>query len=332
MTGGLGVIAASVLVFAATALAVALLGAALYPALRRALPALPPASQAGLLLAFASTPALAGLSLLTLALAPSLAHLLGFGTDHCHDHGHHAHFCLVHSPLWTGGGLDWLILLAAGLAVVPLAGDLLGRLWRVHGVVRTLETIRLSSPGPRAVRVVDMDGLLALTAGLIRPRIYLSARLLAVLPPADLTAVIAHEQAHRRRRDALRLLAAEVLSRLHLPRVRRRLLADLSLATERACDEEAGLARGGRLGVAETLLKVARLNAGPRIPADALLATITGADLEARVEALLQPVPVTRFRPWLPVAWGVGLLLTLGWIHADGLHHGVESALHSLFV
>jgi Zn-dependent protease with chaperone function len=330
MSGGLGLIPAAVLVFAVAALLMSLLGGALYSPMRRFLRELPPAAEAELLLAFAVAPALTGLSLVVLALSPSLAHLIGIGIDHCHEHGHHIHFCLIHSDLWTGSATDWLILLLSGLAAATVAGDLPQRLWRAHGVARTLEAIALPTPAPESWRVVDMDSPLALTAGLIRPRIYLSKRLLDDLSPAELAAVVGHEQAHRRRRDALRQLVAEVLARLHPPPIRRRLLADLSLASERACDEEAALSGNGRLGVAGTILKVARLNAAHQRPSDALLQTLTGADLEARIQALLRPAPERQIPPWSLLISGAGVILAFGCLYSNRLHHNVESALHLL--
>ena len=332
MNQTLGLIPASVLVFAAVTLLVSLLGAMLYVPMRRYLRRLPPAAEAGLLLAFAGAPALAGLSLVALALSPSLAHLLGIAVDHCHQHGHHAHFCPTHTPLWVGSSLDWLILTAAVLAVASMAGDLPRRLWRVRRTVRILERLHQSSPKSESWGVVDTDAPLAVTAGLIRPRIYLSTRLLDALSPTELAVVVEHEQAHRRRREGPRPLVAELLARMHLAPIRKRLLADLSLASERACDEEAALAASGRLGVAQTLLKVARLNGAHPEPSDALLPTVTGADLEARVEAMLRPASAQRpmLRPLFFL--GASLVLAFGGIHADRLHHGIESALHLLIL
>jgi hypothetical protein len=239
------------------------------------------------------------------------------------------HFCLIHSDLWTGSALDWLILL--------LAGSLSSR---SPAICRNGCGERTGSPGrwrhlrfPPATtswRTVDMDGPLALTAGLIRPRIFISTRLLEALSPAELAAVVGHEQAHRRRRDALRQLVAEVLARLHLPPIRRRLLADLSLAAERACDEEAALSGTGRLGVAGTILKVARLTAAHQRPTDALLPTMTGADLEARIQALLRPAADRQVAPWSLLIPGAGVILAFGCLYSDRLHHNVESALHLL--
>jgi Zn-dependent protease with chaperone function len=330
MSEGLGLIPASMLVFATAALLLSLLGGALYSPMRRLLRGLPPAAEAEWLLAFAGAPALAGLALVFLALSPSLAHLIGIGIDHCHEHGHHIHFCVIHSDLWTGSATDWLILLLSGLASAIVAGDLPQRLWRAHGFARTLEALALPAAATTSWRVVDMDGPLALTAGLIRPRIFISTRLLEALAPAELAAVVGHEQAHRRRRDALRQLVAEVLARLHLPPIRRRLLADLSLASERACDEEAALAGTGRLGVAGTILKVARLTAAHQRPTDALLPTMTGADLEARIQALLRPAADRQVAPWSLLIPGTGVILAFGCLYSDRLHHNVESALHLL--
>lgn len=330
MSGDLGVITASVLVFAVAAIVVSLLGGALYPPIRHFLRGLPPAAESEFLLAVAGAPALSGVLLVVLALAPSLAHLIGVGIDHCHAHGHHPHFCVIHFALWTGSGLDRLVLLAAGLAVVTVAGDVPRRLWQARGVARALEALATPAPAAGAWHVVDMEGPLALTAGVIRPRIYLSSRLVDTLSPAELAAVVGHEQAHRRRRDTLRQLAAEMLTRLHLPPIRRRLLADLALASERACDEEAALASSGRLCVAGTLLKVARLNASRRLPTDVLLPTVTGADLETRIEALLRPAAERQIAPWSLLIPGAGVILMLAALYSDRLHHGVESALHLL--
>jgi beta-lactamase regulating signal transducer with metallopeptidase domain len=183
---------------------------------------------------------------------------------------------------------------------------------------------------------VDVDGPLALTAGVIRPQVYLSARLLDALAPIELAAVLEHERTHRERRDALRLLAAELLSRLYLPPIRRRLLADLTFATERACDEAAAGAGPGRLGVAAALLKVARLPVGAHASAplagEPLAPSLGGADLEARIDALLRPAPArtARLPSGVVVTPALGLLLTLGWLHADWLHHGIESVLYLL--
>lgn len=224
-----------------------------------------------------------------------------------------------------------------GLALIPLSGDLLRRLRRVRRVVLGLEALRLPCRESPACRVVEADAPLALTAGVLRPRVYLSARLLDVLSPVELAAVVGHEETHRRRRDALRLLVADVLSRLHLPPVRQCLLADLNLAAERTCDEAAACAGAGRLGVASALLKVAHLNASRPsasmpLAGEVLAPSLGGADAGICIEALLGPAPA-RTRQWpsgFVATATAALLLALGGLHADHLHHGIESVLYLL--
>jgi len=328
VTPGIGLLASAVLVFVTTSLVAAFAIAALDPAARPFIRGLPPKTRASLLLTIACAPAAVGLAFVTVALVPSLLPLFGLGIDHCTSHDHHAHFCLVHAPWRTGDILDGLVLLGAALAGIWLLTDVWIRLRRVHGIEHALRTAQVAHPAP--YRVVDSGISLALTAGLMRPRIYLSSGLIAALSPTELGVVVGHEQAHQRRRDSLWQLVADLVSRLHLPGIRRRLLADLTLATERACDEEAALSSGDRLAVAEAILKVARLCGKPSMHTDVALATATGADVEARIDALLRPAPESS--PWpqgLGLA-GCGLLAGLGWVFADPLHHAVESALHLL--
>jgi Zn-dependent protease with chaperone function len=330
VTSGVGTIASAVLVFAGASLLAALFIAAFYPVTQWWMRGCSPATRAGLLLALACAPAIVGLALLIFALSPSLTHLLGLGADHCHVHGHHAHFCFVHTPLSTGTDLERSILLASGIAVLLLGAGMSFRLMRVLRVVRALRTAQVPAPVHRPYSVVDSSTAFALTAGLVRPEIYLSSGLLSRLSPVERTVVIDHEQTHCRRRDALRLFIADLLSRLHLPQLRRRLLADLYLASEQACDEQAALTAGDRLQVAETILKVVRLSGSTHPVSDTLLPTVTGSDVQARVHALLRPARMPSGKHLLAVLSGAVLLCAFGILYADGLHHAVESALHLL--
>ena len=72
-----------------------------------------------------------------------------------------------------------------------------------------------------------------------------------------------------------------------------------------------------------------RLNA-KQPPTDALLPTMIGADLEARIEALLRPVAARQVASRSPLIPGAGVLLAFGCLYSDRLHHGVESALYLL--
>lgn len=154
--------------------------------------------------------------------------------------------------------------------------------------------------------------------------------LLTKVSSSELEVVVRHEQAHRRRRDALGALIAELLSRLHLPPIRRRLLADLHLASEQACDELAARDPGERLFVAETILRIVRLSAGRPPVRDTLLPTVIGSDIEERIDALLRHAPTPNGRPCLASLIGGSLLAGFACTFSDWLHHAVESALYML--
>ncbi|MEN7973382.1 MAG: M56 family metallopeptidase [Verrucomicrobiota bacterium] len=331
MTPGIGTIASAILVFAGGSFLVAAIIAALYPVTQRWILGRHPGTRAGLLLVLACAPAVVALVLLMLTLSPSLIHYLGLGSDHCQAHGHHAHFCLIHTPLLAGTSLERAILSVAGIAMLILFAAVAFRLRRVQRAVRALRAAQIAEPAHQPYSVVDSHTPFALTVGLVKRTIYLSSRLRSELSPTELMAVVAHEQAHCRRHDALRMFVADLMSWLHLPPLRRRLLADLHLASEQSCDEQAALTTGDRLGVAETILKVVRLNAATDRNSDILLPTMTGSDVHVRVDALLHPAPTGSGAPRAVALVGAGLLFAFGFTHADGLHHAVESVIH-LFI
>lgn len=68
-------------------------------------------------------------------------------------------------------------------------------------------------PTPRLFVLAD-EHPYALCAGLWRPAVYVSQGLLAAGDADEIRAVLAHEEAHRRRRDPLRILLAVTLGRL----------------------------------------------------------------------------------------------------------------------
>ncbi|HUQ47044.1 MAG TPA: M56 family metallopeptidase [Gemmatimonadaceae bacterium] len=107
-------------------------------------------------------------------------------------------------------------------------------------------------------RIVVVDGLPnpAFTAGLFRPRIYVSSDLEGRLRQIELDCVIAHEAAHVRRRDPLRLSIFRFLSCLlfWMPGLRG-LAADISDEAEIEADNAAG--RRDPLALASAILQLA---------------------------------------------------------------------------
>lgn len=85
------------------------------------------------------------------------------------------------------------------------------------------------------ISVLPTNMALAFTAGLVRPRIYLSRSLLRELAPAELEATLLHEAAHAARSDPLRCWLVElVLSSLWFPRLSRLTAAHRSARELRA--------------------------------------------------------------------------------------------------
>lgn len=323
----LGLVAASALVFAVAATSASVLSSAVFPLMAKPMARLEPASRANFLSAIAGFPVLAGLLVVSFTLAPSIAHSFGYGVDHCHTHGHHPHLCILHTVMFTGSTPERLLLASLGVSVLVWFTVIGARLQRQRHVLRMLVALgRTSDAEPRHC-VLRSSRLFAITAGWLQPTIVVSSRMIDVLTPGELTAVLAHEQAHQRRRDSLRLLIAEIVSKPHWPATRRRILGQLNLAIEQACDEAAARRSGDRLGVAETIVKLTRLGAvAERTPLSPCPSFI-GADATLRVNALLQPsIAARRTLAVAALLSALGLTMS-GLATSEWWHHTAESLL-----
>jgi len=132
--------------------------------------------------------------------------------------------------------------------------------------------------------------VIAATVGLFRPRIVVSDRLAAVLDSKALAAVYAHEAAHLRHRDPLRIWLARWVTDLAWPS--RSALTRFHAwrhALELARDEEAIAPPSPVMGadLAAAILGATRLSLGRMEPVVATLLS-DGALLQARVELLLE--------------------------------------------
>jgi Zn-dependent protease with chaperone function len=214
--------------------------------------------------------------------------------------------------------LDWLfsepyeltaVTVVAGSAALALVGGLRVVWPAVRGgraLRRLLSTAGRPLPAPvrgvaeslgiaDRVDVVGTGEAFAVTHGLVRPRILLSAGLVDALDAAELTAVLVHERHHLWRRDPLRLLAARVLAGYgwFLPLLRlwaQRLALRRELAADRAATASTGVA-----AVAGALLKLADL------PAPAAVAAVNPmGNLPDRIAHLEGQSPTRRaLRGWL---------------------------------
>ena len=276
----------------------------------------------------ACAPAISAALLALSAVAPSLLALAVPALDHCvaHDDGH-AHLCFRHLPRHAPHALLWIIVasLTTWLAahVLMHVADLVRAHRRLRGLLRTATlddsgTVLLEGGFPFCAAV-----------GLLVPRVMVSSGLLDELTSVQRQALLTHETAHVRRRDALSRLTGSALSSLYPCAIRRRIMEALELAAEQVCDEAAGGAVGDRMVVAETILQVERTVAGR---AHTVLSTCSigmhDSNIERRIESLVAE-PATRGSlrvVWLAVALSI-VALAVG---ADSIHHAVESSLSSV--
>lgn len=136
-----------------------------------------------------------------------------------------------------------VILLLAALGSVVTVRALGGAMRECHASRRFSRAVsRRQLETLRDAVVVPGAQPRAFCAGLLRPRVYVSAGAVAVLDEAALDAVLAHERHHARRRDPLRFAAGRVLADalFFLPELgllveRQQALAELS-ADESAVD------------------------------------------------------------------------------------------------
>ncbi len=328
MTPAVGLLQLSLLALVTLTLLSSVASGALYVALRRRLGRLAPGPRTTALLLWTATPALLGLVLTSLCFIPSLLTILaGSGGDHCVTHpDHHIHLCLLHPPHDAGSVLGWALLAAIASVAALIFGRHASLLQRARRALRPLLS-GAELDGTRTVAWVRSPAPLALTVGVLRPRVVVSDTLRQRLPQPLLRAVLEHEAAHQRRGDVLRKAVASVFALLHWPTVRRRLLDDLSLACEQAADAEAAGRLQDPLLVADAILAVERLTASHGPEAFRFAAAFGGPHLTARVEELLHPsdpVAAIKFRRWIAAAAGAAFLL------AEPIHHVVETFLTPL--
>lgn len=300
-----------------------------YPLFGPSLGRIAPARRARLLLWWCAAPPLAGLILTALCLAPSVGSLVGLGADHCLVHDdHHPHLCVVHVAVASLTPAGWGFVLALSFWWLGSAGPEILRVVGGSGHLRRLEDT--AQHGSDGIRIVKSTAPVAFTGGIWGACVYVSSALVDHLSTTQLRVVTEHEWAHVHRRDGLRKFVASILCSMHFPGVRRQLLADLALACEQACDAEAAARVGDRIQVADAIVAVERLQAGP-CPAPATTWSFVGSNVEARVEALLgEPAQAHSLAP----VWGMALAaiggLTLALV-GDSLHHETE-ALVALLV
>jgi Zn-dependent protease with chaperone function len=209
---------------------------------------------------------------------------------------------------------------AVELAAVALIAGWLIQLGR-HARPALAAAAQLSAQSRRdrvagaEVQLLDIARPVAFVSGLLRPRIYLSPPLMALLDARELRGVVLHEQHHRRTLAPLRGLALVTWLRLlgWLPPARRS-IAERLAALECEADA-AAIARG----VTPAALASALLKCEAYLPAAASAFT---AAAEVRIRELIAWSERERpARPLsVPLEWAApaGALLALGACHLIG--------------
>jgi len=324
MTQYFGLFQFGVLTSISFAILVAIISFVVYPLVRPVLNNLSPAWRSNVLLAWLLAPVCLGLCFTLLAMMPSLHSMFGISPDHCNVHDGHMHLCLIHPPLPVDGLLSLLLSMLIGggslLFVVVYSVNLL-RACKHHKMLM----VSSWQYDKQDIRIVEWSGPLAISVGIFRMHVFISEQLIQALKPHQLDIVLAHEQAHVERKDTLRHLLGHAISFAHIPWLRKRLLADMGLACEQACDEIAALGNGGRLQVADTIVSVERMFTVQHKSFSAL--SIVGSSVIQRVESLLRnPASGLPFQRTYFVLLSV-LILIVSFNSVESLHHHTESIL-----
>jgi Zn-dependent protease with chaperone function len=211
--------------------------------------------------------------------------------------------------------------------------------WRYHRLCRVFGR-QTQVPGESSpVVLVENEAPLLAISGLLRPRLLISSGVLRALSADELNAALRHEHAHRTSRDnAKRLLILLAPDALPFLRPLRRLEHTWSNLAEWAADDRATAGDSDRaVSLAAALVQIARMGTRPRLPFLSTSLLACDRDLSARVDRLLQPVPIIpapagkphprlRIAAFLLPACLAAILLTPSTLSA--VHELLELLLH----
>lgn len=283
----------------------------IYPLVRPRLFALHPRYGSALLLAYWTAPFLASLLSTLFLFMPTVETLLV--NTHCHSD------CQSHVPLIDSVGLAGFGFAVGAIVIFSLLVQFVSTMSRS---LQLRNQFNFLGKAKGEFYAISSACPLVFTLGWWRPRIYVSEGLLKSCTEKDLSIILQHERAHKERRDNLRLLLARLCSAILSGPLARRLMTDLQLMTEQACDFRAA-EKHGHVAVAETLLKVKRLLMTQ--PASAPFSALAFAEreVETRIMALLKASSRISPRPWQIGALGTFAVLCLLMLISP-LHHGSE--------
>lgn len=211
------------------------------------------------------------------------------------------HWCLdVSAPFGADGlhveghAIADVALLAPGVA---LAMSLIYAGWgTAQGARQARDLVHQETlgNGPRGCVIVSGADVLFAVAGLLRPRVVVSAGALTWLEDDELEAALDHERAHivRRHRFVMLLAVAFAAVGRAVPGTRHA-LRELTFHLERDADRWSLRQRNDRLALASVICKAA--SAGQ--PASPALATLSSSGVRERLSQLLGEQPAEQARP-----------------------------------
>jgi hypothetical protein len=213
------------------------------------------------------------------------------------------------------GAVALIAAMMGGALCVFAIGRAMRATWQTSNTIRRWEAAGCASiVGNVPVIEVAGAGRLVALVGVWRPRLIVSKEAAAVLNPDQLDAAIRHELAHVSAFDNWKRLAILLAPGFFLERLERA----WKQFAEWAADDRAG----SPVDLAEALVHVARLKPGSRPPALSTSLLRETADLQARVDRLLQdrePIAGTKIAGWKIAGGAVALIaiapMTLAWVH-----------------
>ncbi len=326
-----GIIQSIVVMFALFAFAIAVVAQLTYLGMQRYFPRLSPERRARLLVLLSVSPVLISLILVVIIFIPSIMTLIGLAEDHCLTHGnHHAHLCFLHPPAFIHN--PWIIALSS-LVLFSVLLRMTQALKEIRHGQRLLGQLKQNCPksSDRSYRLINADLILACSMGLFRPEIFISRKLKESLSPDELKVILAHEAAHTKRKDFLLIFLAKLFSVFFIPKLSKRVMSDIDLACEQACDDYASRQLGSQLLVAKTIIKVQKLMPeNNKVPHYAM--NFSDTHISQRVTLLARSNRKNKLHNGIfprYVLMGSAFIFLL--INYNTFHHYIESLYFSLF-
>jgi Zn-dependent protease with chaperone function len=238
----------------------------------------------------------------------------------------------------VGESLVVLALAASGVIAMALC-----RGWRasratarvVHGWLRHARPVAFPGVHIRAYSI-DAEFPVVSVVGILRPRLFISERVLRECTPEELHAMTRHECGHLASRDNLKRL---VLRACPTPLLLTRVACELERYWHEACEEAADdyAARASvpsALALANALLRVARMAPAGRATILPALSLYDGGSFERRIRRLIAAGPRDGSRPaWLLAARGLALvapILALAVLLDGNLLHAVHQVIEAV--